>query len=119
MVALPLAPPPIPPFMPPDGPYPGIEMIEGLVTFLPASHEGTGALERVTMTSAAGPVGQPALAVMVVVTEPAGAEAAGALEAGMDAAAEALETAEDGAGLVEYWLGIVSGWLKRAVRKWW
>lgn len=43
-------------------------MMEGLVAFLPASQEGTGALERVTMTSGAGPVGQPAFAVMVVVT---------------------------------------------------
>lgn len=75
-VALPLPEPP----MPPDcagGPYPGMVTMEGLVAFLPASHEGTGALERVTMTSGAGPVGQPALAVMVVVTEPAGAEGAG------------------------------------------
>lgn len=54
-------------------------MMEGLVSFLPASHDGTGALERVTMTSAGGPVGHPAFAVMVVVTEPAGGAEAGLL----------------------------------------
>lgn len=70
-------------------------MMEGLVAFLPASHEGTGALERVTITSGAGPVGQPACAVMVVVTEPAGAEEA----AGFEEAAGALEAGADEAGL--------------------
>ena len=77
--------------------------MEGFVALLPASQEGTGALERVTMTSAAGAVGQPGLAVMVVVMEPAGAEGAGE---GVDAAAEdaAMEEA------AEYWLGEVR-WL--------
>ena len=55
--------------------------MDGLVALEPASHEGTGALERVTITSGAGPEGHPACAVMVVVARPAGTEAA-AEEAG-------------------------------------
>jgi hypothetical protein len=66
---------------------------EGFVAFLPASQEGTGALERVTMTSGAGPVGQPAFAVIVVVTEPAGGVEGGADEAEADEAG-LLDTTE-------------------------
>ena len=56
-------------------------IILGLVAFLPASQLGIGTLLLVTMTSGAGPVGQPACAVMVVVIPPAGTEDAG-FEAG-------------------------------------
>jgi hypothetical protein len=55
-VALPGYPP-----MPPD-----MLMMVGLVALLPASHEGTGTAERVTITSAGMPVGHPGL---MVITE--------------------------------------------------
>jgi hypothetical protein len=48
----------------------------GLVSLAPAAHEGTGALERVTMMSAGAPVGQAGLMVMVDVASEAGAATA-------------------------------------------
>lgn len=75
-------------------------MMDGLVEFLPASHEGTGTSERVTITSAAG-VGQPALAVMVVVTEGMGMGAADEYIMALDIMAAAGVDIEP----AEYWLG--------------
>jgi len=46
---------------------PDMLMMVGLVAFFPASHDGTGTLERVTITSAGLPVGQPGLMVMTEV----------------------------------------------------
>lgn len=51
---------------PPAPPPLDIDTMEGFVA-LPASHEGTGTLLRVTITSAGAAEGQPAEAVMVVV----------------------------------------------------
>jgi hypothetical protein len=71
--------------------------ILGLVALLPASQLGMGALLLVTMTSDAGPVGQPGCAVIVVVIPPVVTEDAG-LEAADDEAAgfEAGGVAEEG-----------------------
>ncbi len=55
-------------------PVPDMLMTLGLVALLPASQLGMGALDRVTITSGAGPVGHPARAVMVVVMGMAGAD---------------------------------------------
>jgi hypothetical protein len=80
--------------------------IEGLVSLAPPAQLGTGALLRVTTTSAAGPVGQPACAVRVVETE--GMEAGAMEEAaimGEDIAAAGVEAAISAAGVeAEYWL---------------
>jgi hypothetical protein len=77
-----------------------------LVSLAPPAQLGTGALLRVTTTSAAGPVGQPACAVRVVETEGMGA---GAMEEaaimGEDIAAAGVEAAISAAGVeAEYWL---------------
>lgn len=85
--------------------------IEGLVSLEPPAQLGTGALLRVTTTSGAGPVGQPAWAVRVVETEGMGMEA-GVMEDGAiigeDIAAAGVEAAYDAisaAGVeAEYWL---------------
>lgn len=72
---------------------------EGLVSLAPPAQLGTGALLRVTTTSAAGPVGQPACAVRVVETEGIGIGAGAMEEAaiiGEDIAAAGVEA--------EYWL---------------
>lgn len=60
-VALPIMPPP-----PPMVPLGAIDMLmmDGLVALFPAAHDGTATGERVTMTSAGMPVGQPGLMVM-------------------------------------------------------
>ena len=83
--------------------------MEGLVSLAPPAQLGTGALLRVTTTSGAGPVGQPACAVRVVETEGMGM-GAGAMEdcAAMGEEAAGVEAPYDAisaAGVeAEYWL---------------
>lgn len=60
-VAVPAAPPPAP------SPPPAMDMltIVGLVALLPAAQDGTATVERVTITSAGGPVGHAGVIVMI------------------------------------------------------